>query len=174
MEYPDTVVAIKTQLIALQKGGSPLTVVTAHGIILAMILHMKPEILNKKFKDGSTFQASDLFVQGWLHKTLSWSVCKATWAAQKLPDDWEDQCERSFFHKAYIIKEEDIPPSLYVNSDQTQVVYVPGNWMMWADTSAKQVSVISVDEKWAFTVLIVEATYSDSGMHSGSHLECLS
>ncbi|KAF8234198.1 hypothetical protein L208DRAFT_1262742, partial [Tricholoma matsutake] len=75
-------------------------------------------------------------------------------AAQKLPDDWEDQCVRSFFHKPYIIKEEDIPPSIYVNSDQTQVVYAPGNQMTWADTSAKQVSMIGVDEKRAFTVLM--------------------
>ncbi|KAF8226490.1 hypothetical protein L208DRAFT_1085080, partial [Tricholoma matsutake] len=83
----DTVIAIKTQLIALRKGGSPLTVVTARRIILATILHTKPEILDKKFKDGLTFRASDLFVRGWLHKTLSWSIHKATQAAQKLPDD---------------------------------------------------------------------------------------
>jgi hypothetical protein len=127
MEYPDTVDAIKTRLIALRKGGSPLTIVTARGIILATILHTKPEILDKKFKDGSTFRASDSFVRGWLHKTLSWRVRKATRAAQKLPDGWEDQCERSFFCKAYVIKEEDIPPSLYANPDQAQVVYAPGN-----------------------------------------------
>jgi hypothetical protein len=32
-------------------------------------------------------------------------------------DDWEDQiqCEKSFFQKAYQIKEHDIPASLYVN-----------------------------------------------------------
>jgi hypothetical protein len=44
-----------------------------------------------------------------LHKTLSWSVRKATQAAQKRPANWEAQCEKSFFRKAYIIKERDIP-----------------------------------------------------------------
>jgi len=62
-------------------------------------------------------------VQKFLHGLLSWSLWKATQAAQKLPKDWEDQCEWSFFHKAYAIKEEDIPAKLYVNSDQMQLVY---------------------------------------------------
>jgi hypothetical protein len=122
--------------------------------MLAIIMQMKPEIFGKKLKDGSTFQASDSFVPGWLHKMLSWSMRKATQAAHKHPSDWEDQCEKSFFHKSYVIKEEDIPPELYVNSDQTQVVYAPGNRMTWADTGAKQVSVIGIDEKCAFTVMV--------------------
>jgi hypothetical protein len=66
-------------------------------------------------------------MQRFLHGLLSWSLQKATQAAQKLPKDWEDQCEQSFFHKAYAIKEEAIPPELYINSDQTQLVYAPGN-----------------------------------------------
>lgn len=48
-------------------------------------------------------------MQKFLHGLLSWTLWKATQVAQKLPKDWEDQCEQSFFHKAYAIKEEDIP-----------------------------------------------------------------
>ncbi|KII82686.1 hypothetical protein PLICRDRAFT_59034, partial [Plicaturopsis crispa FD-325 SS-3] len=72
----------------------------------------------------------------------------------KLPDDWEKLCECSFCRLAYSIKEEDIPPSLYVNSDQTQAVFAQGSKLTWAPTGAKQVSVVGEDEKRAFTVLV--------------------
>ena len=85
---------------------------------------------------------------------MSWSIRAATQAAQKLPKDWEDQCERSFFRKAYVIKEFDIPESLYVNSDQTQVVYAPGNRLTYNPTGAKQVAVVGVEEKRAFTLMV--------------------
>jgi hypothetical protein len=63
---------------------------------------------------------------------LNWSECKATQAVQKIPEDWEEKCEKSFLRKAYSIKEYDIPSALYVNSDQTQVVYAPGDKMTYA------------------------------------------
>ena len=75
-------------------------------------------------------------------------------AAQKHPMNWEDLCEKSFFRKAYVIKEEDIPASLYVNSDQTQVVFALGDKMTWAETGAKQISAVGIEEKCAFTVLV--------------------
>jgi hypothetical protein len=138
----------------LREGGATVNLITARAIIIATILYMKPDILEQKFKDGSTFHASDSFVQKFLHGLLSWSLQKATQAAQKLPKDWEDQCERSFFRKAYAIKEEDIPAELYVNSDQMQLVYAPGNRMTWALTGSKQVAVVGMDEKRAFTLLV--------------------
>jgi hypothetical protein len=138
----------------LREGGATVNLITARAIIIATILHMKPNILEQKFKNGSTFRASDSFVRKFLHGLLSWSLRKATQAAQKLPKDWEDQCEQSFFRKAYAIKEEDIPAKLYVNSDQTQLVYAPGNRMTWAQTGSKQVAVVGMDEKRAFTLLV--------------------
>ncbi|PPR06360.1 hypothetical protein CVT26_004633 [Gymnopilus dilepis] len=79
---------------------------------------------------------------------------KATQAAQKLPTDWEDQCRHSFFRRVYVIKEYDIPMGLYVNFDQTQVVYVAGNRMTWAQTGSKQVGMVGMDEKRAFTLVV--------------------
>ena len=121
---------------------------------------MSPEILEKPFKDGSTFQASDTFVHGWLHSALDCSWRKATQAAHKLPENWEDQCEKSTFCKAYTIKEHDIPAELYVNSDQTQLVYAPGDKMTWAERGANQVSLTGTDEKQAFTLMV--SVVSDS------------
>jgi hypothetical protein len=126
--------------------------------MLAVIQTQAPEILEKKFSDGSAFRASDSYMRNWLHETLHWSQRKATQAAQKRPQDWEDQCERSVFRKVYIIKEEDIPAFLWVNSDQTQCVYAPGDKMTWAEMGSKQVPLIGGEEKRAFTVMVSVAS----------------
>ena len=39
-------------------------------------------------------------------------------------------------------------------TDQTQVMYAPGDKMTWADTGAKQVSLTNTDEKHTFTVMV--------------------
>ena len=124
--YPDVVDAISTWLEHLHDTAAPITLITVRGIAVATILKMAPKIFEKKAADGSTFRCSDSFLWPWLHGTLLWSERRAIRAVQKLPDNWEDLCERSFFPITYGIKEEDIPPELYVNSDQTQVVYAQG------------------------------------------------
>lgn len=138
----------------MRGGSAPITVITVRGIMIATIMQQKPEILEQTFKDGSTFRASDTFVRGWLHSALNWSLRRSTRAAQKLPENWEDLCERSHLRKAYLIKEKDILSSLYVNSDQTNTVYAPGDKMTWAEEGAKQVSLIGAEEKRAFTVMV--------------------
>ncbi|KAF9038035.1 hypothetical protein BJ165DRAFT_1324514, partial [Panaeolus papilionaceus] len=85
---------------------------------------------------------------------ISWSRRKATQAAQKVPENAEAQCEKAFFRKVYAIKEEDIPAALFVNSDQTQVVYAPGDKMTWTESGVKQVAIQGGDEKRAFTVMV--------------------
>jgi hypothetical protein len=54
----------------------------------------------------------------------------------------------------YAIKEEDIPVSLYVNTDQTQVIYAQGSNLTWTKQGVKQVTTISEDEKQAFTAIV--------------------
>jgi hypothetical protein len=146
--------SVKTILTSIRSTGAKVTVVTARGILVATILKNAPEILEATFRDGSTFRASESFVRKWLHDTMKWSRRKGTQASQKRPINWEDQCERSFLRKAYTIKEEDIPAALLVNSDQTQVVYAPGDQLTWAETGAKQVPILGGEEKRAFTVLL--------------------
>jgi hypothetical protein len=55
---------------------------------------------------------------------------------------------------AFMIKEEDIPVSLYVNSDQTQIIYTQGSSLTWMKRGAKQVSTIGEDEKRALTAVV--------------------
>ena len=123
-------------------------------MIVATILQMKPSIFDQKFKDGSSFHVSDAFVRNFLHSVLTWNLRKATQVAQKPPKDWQQQCLHSFFCKAYIIKDKDIPIYLVVNFDQTQVTLAPGNRMMWAETGSKQVRMVGMDEKRAFTLVV--------------------
>jgi hypothetical protein len=149
---------VKKLLTDIRSTGAGVSLVAARGVMLATILTMAPEILEEKFRDGSTFRASDTFMRRWLHKTMQWSQRKATQAAQKKPLDWEDQCEKSTFRKAYLIKEYDIDAKLFVNSDRTQVVYAPGDKMTWAETGSKQVALIGGEEKRAFTVLVSVAS----------------
>jgi hypothetical protein len=52
------------------------------------------------------------------------------------------------------LKEYDIPAELYANSDQTQRLYAPGNKLTYAETGAKQVTVIGGDKKCAFTSMV--------------------
>ena len=159
--YPEVVDAIKARLTALRQAGVPLTTISTRGILIATIIRMAPEILKRKFHDGSTFRASDNFMRSWLHSAMGWSRRKATRAAQKLPENWEDQCEKAAMRIAYLIKEYDIPAELYANSDQTQRLYAPGDKLTYAETGAKQVSVIGGDEKRAFTVMV---TVTSSGL----------
>jgi hypothetical protein len=126
--------------------------------MLAIIISNAPELLEKKFADGSTFHASDSFVRKWLHEEMHWSKRKGTQAAHHLPENWEDICDKSFLRDAYIVKEEDIPAVLFVNSDQTQAVFAPGDKVTYAATGSKQVQVQGEDEKRAFTVLVSVAS----------------
>lgn len=145
---------VKEQLKHLRDNHAQISLVTARGIMLAVVISKAPELLEKKFVDGSTFHASDSFVRKWLHKEMHWSRRKGTQAAHHLPENWEDVCEKSFMRDAYIVKEEDIPAMLLVNSDQTQAIFAPGDKITYAATGSKQVQVHGEDEKRAFTVLV--------------------
>ncbi|KAF4621853.1 hypothetical protein D9613_012075 [Agrocybe pediades] len=152
--HPEVVETIKSRLLFLRERGSPISLITARATLVSTILHMKPEILEIKFKDGTSFRASDAFMRKFLHSAMAWSLRKGTHVAQKMPKNWEDICEKSFFCKAFIIKENDIPVDLYVNSDQTQVVYAPGNRMTWTPAGTSQVAIVGIEEKRAFTLMV--------------------
>lgn len=119
-----------------------------------MIIKLEPKILEVRYRDGSTFKASDSFVRRWARREMNWARRKATHAVQKLPENWEDQIERSHIRKAYLIKEYDICSPLYVNSDQTQGVFAPGDKLTYAEIGAKQVSLVGAEEKRAFTIMV--------------------
>ena len=54
--------SVKEQLECLHENHAQVTLVTARGIMLAVVISKAPELLEKKFADGSRFCASDSFV----------------------------------------------------------------------------------------------------------------
>jgi hypothetical protein len=154
VRYPQVTETIISQLNALRDAAAPLTLVTIQGIFVATILNMAPEIFEERASDGTKFRCSDSFLRKWLHETMNWSERKATHAAHKLPDDWEDICEKSLLRITQDTKEEDIPATLYVNTDQTQAVYAQGSNLTWTQTGSAHVSVVGEDEKRAFTAVV--------------------
>ena len=118
------------------------------------MLRSAPEIFQRKHKDGTYFCCSESFLRSWLHKTLHWSERRATRAAQKIPEDWNSICTKALLRIAYIIMFHDVPSELYVNTDQTQLVYSQGSSLTWTKSGAKQVPVIGEDKKRAFTLVV--------------------
>jgi hypothetical protein len=140
--YPEVVDSIKGQLTRLREAGAPLNLIGVRAIIIATIHKMAPEVFDRTYADGSYFRVSDLYCRAFLRITMDWSVRKATKAAQSTPENWEDVCERAVLRRAHIIKKEDIPAALIVNSDQTGVVYNPGAKLTWTQRGSNQVSII--------------------------------
>ena len=145
VHFPTVEKVIIDRLNALHNGSVPLTLVTIRVVIVVMLMNMAPEIFNIKAPDKSFFWCSDSFLRAWLHKTMGWSEWKATHAAQKLPKNWEDICENAILQMAYVMKEEDIPATLYVNTDQTQIMYAQDSNLTWTKQGVKQASVEGTD-----------------------------
>ena len=62
-----------------------------------------------------------------------------------------------------------------MNSDQTQVIYAPGDKMTYAPIRKKQVSLVGGDKKWVFTMVSIanngtllpfQAIYGGQSKHS--------
>ncbi|EMD34320.1 hypothetical protein CERSUDRAFT_24720, partial [Gelatoporia subvermispora B] len=85
---------------------------------------------------------------------MAWSFRKSTRAAQKIPEDAEEQCHRSFARQALTIRNEGVPAELRVNIDQTNVRLQTPADMTYAPTGSKQVSVLGAEEKRAFTLVV--------------------
>ncbi len=154
-KYPEVSDKIAERLEAVRSAKAPLSLVTIRGIFLATLLKEAPEVLEKVVKkDGTKFHCSDSYLRKWLHDRMKWSERCATREAHKLPENWEDLCEKAFLRLAYTIKEYDIPEELIVNTDQTQLVYAPGSKLTWTKSGSKQVSIIGLNEKRALTLVV--------------------
>ena len=132
-----------------------MTLITVRAIIVAHLECHVPDVFEKVFKNGQSFlfHCTDTFVRHFLRTELNWSWRRMTRAAQKVPEDAERKCYEAALRIAWIIKEEDIPAALFINSDQTGVVYAQGSNITWAQTNSKQVSVVGGEEKRAFTLV---------------------
>ncbi|KAJ3730036.1 hypothetical protein DFJ43DRAFT_963250, partial [Lentinula guzmanii] len=79
--YPDVVEEIKDNLRGYRTSGIPISRLVARTVMLAIIQHRAPQVL----QDG--FKCSEFFVGQFLQSTLYWSVRCGTRAAAHLPSN---------------------------------------------------------------------------------------
>jgi hypothetical protein len=108
---------ITVQLADLCSASAPLSIATVRCVIIVIIRDRAPEVFDHCFKDGPSFRISDWFCRSFLDRKLAWSLRKGTKAVQKLPANAEEQCNNTFLHHAYTIKDHRIPAELIVNMD---------------------------------------------------------
>ena len=85
---------------------------------------------------------------------MGWSLCQATCAGKKSPENLTQILTDAALHLVSTISQFNISKPLTVNSDQTGVVYSAGALETYAPTGSKQVEVIGKDEKRAFTLMV--------------------
>lgn len=119
-----------------------------------VIQHSIPDAFTHCDKSGRVFTCSKEFARVFLHRNLGWTVRKATRAAQKYPANVNSVLLHAFLRFSRIIRDEEVPASCIVNADQTQVVYNSGSSSTWNATGDRQVHVLGVEEKRAFTLLV--------------------
>jgi hypothetical protein len=113
-----------------------------------------PTFSEVELTKGKPFVCSDSFIRRILKRHLGWSRRRGTKAGQKVPKNAPKLLKEAYLRIALIIRDEDVLPQFFVNSDQTQVIYSAGQCLTWAETGAKQVSIIGMEEKRALTVMV--------------------
>lgn len=152
--YPEVLNAAFITLTGLWKASMAINTSLARNVILGIIEAINPTILRQPH-NGYIPLLSLSSVRRYGNTELNWSFRAATKPSQKIPDNWEDLCEMTFFRLVYTIATSDIHPSLVINADQTMIHLVPGgNQRTYDEKECKQVSLHGLDEKRGFISLV--------------------
>jgi len=120
--------------------------------MVTIIQEKVSELFNEVQKDSTCFKCLESYVHKFLHK-MGWSECRATKAAQKLPENYKEVLKEAHLREAHSIRDYNIPATLWVNTDQTQMMYQHGMNQTWNESDVKQVATVGQEEKWAFTLV---------------------
>ncbi|KZO98331.1 hypothetical protein CALVIDRAFT_544858 [Calocera viscosa TUFC12733] len=88
-----------------------------------------------------------------VRKLLGWCLRRATKAAHKLPDNFQQLLIKAALRAAYTIQHYYIPAACIVNSDETQLLLQHGGDCSYAPIGAHQVDVLGKEEKRACTIM---------------------
>lgn len=152
--YPDVIRTIKNQQLDLQKAGVALNIDTIQGYMSGVVRHAILDAFTHCDKSGWVSKCSGKYVRTFLHRNLGWSLYKATCAAQKYPPNVYTKLLHEFVLFACLVRGEEIPAVCIVNADQTQVVYNAGSHSTWNASGKRQVHILVLEEKRAFTLLV--------------------
>jgi hypothetical protein len=112
----------------MRQASLPVNASIARHILLGIIQSKCPQILSQP-RNPKHSQDSPVLslwtVRDFLTRELNWTVCCSTKAGQKLPVNWEELCEKTFFLFITTILKEDIHQSLLINLDQTGIILIP-------------------------------------------------
>jgi hypothetical protein len=110
-DHPHAFDTILSTLKGMRDVGQPMDVNVAQTVILGIVQALAPELLLKRIRrGGKLFQVSKRFSRKFLNRYVGWMWRRATTAASKLPEDWEQQGDEMAFRVATLCKTEGIPP----------------------------------------------------------------
>ena len=139
----------------MRKTGCIVNGTVARAIIVGVPQSLLPSVLAE---NGGRFKVSASWVSAFCAEDLGWSFRKGTTAAQKLPNNFNEQGYMTILRLAYYVRVFNVPPSNVFNADQTGVTLVPsGNDRTYDVKGGKDISVIGSEEKRAFTVCLGSA-----------------
>lgn len=130
--------------------------------MLTAINKQIPHLLALQSPDQAvSFSCSDSFVRDFLCCRMNWSSRKATQATKKIPENWEEICEKTYYCIIYLIIRYRIPVSLLINMDQTGIILIPGADSTYETKGVKQVHLLGKNEKRAFTLAVASSCEGD-------------
>lgn len=150
-KYPDVKKKLVALLTALRDSGAPMDSSILRPVMRAVIKYHIPSVMKE---NGGKFDCSRSWVRKFLWQTMGMSFKKHTTAAQKMPKDWEQQWEYYILRIALLAMQYNIPPELFVNSDQTAVWFVPTNGQRtYEKRGATEVRIMGLDDKRNMTAV---------------------
>lgn len=159
--YPEVVDCITNQLRGIRTTGLQVNIHVARALMLAIINTHIPHIMAPHPRYGTIFTCSEYFVRDFLKVRMSWSLRQGTQAAKKIPENWEDTCEMTYYRIVHLMIRYKIPTSLLINMDQTGIILIPGADSTYHEKGAKQVHILGKTEKRAYTLAVASSCDGD-------------
>ena len=136
----------------------------AHGTINSLIIRsFFRGYINAKYPQLLRQQSfSRRWCRKWLALTLPWSYKRGTTSGQKMPIDWEQQCQDMVKRvSAKAAQYNILHPCFIINWDQTGVHLMKASNATYADIKDKQVPMIGQDEKRQITAVVTSSLAGD-------------
>ncbi|GAQ88167.1 hypothetical protein KFL_004060010 [Klebsormidium nitens] len=152
--HPEVFRKLLAILTGMRDAGQPVDSSIIQSVIRGTIEALAPELLQRRLKGGQLFEVSRSFSRKFANRWLGWTWRRATTAASKLPDDWEQQGDDMAFRIAAICYKDNIPPELVVNSDQTGVHLRPSSDLTYEQKNVKEVKILGKEDKRQITCVV--------------------
>ena len=108
------------------------------------------------------FRFTRRWCRQWFGRTFDWTYKRGSTGGQKLPADWEVQCNAMVQRVSATAAKHDIRhPCFIINWDQTSCILVPAGKYTYANVKSKQVPIVGKDEKRQITAVVASTLEGD-------------